>query len=96
MVLDKANAGFIRSLFGTGKGRTSSQEISKTSTPTSSRGFNVTAFAPQINITIEGNPDQNTIEEMKKEIARLLKEYGEEFTKKVFAQMMGQLSGQLL
>ena len=96
MVLDKANAGFIRSLFGTGKGRTSSQDISKTSTPTSSRGFNVPAFAPQINITIEGNPDQNTIEEMKREIARLLKEYGEEFTKKVFAQMMGQLSGQLL
>lgn len=96
MVLDKANAGFIRSLFGIGKGRTSSQDISKTSTPTSSRGFNVPAFAPQINITIEGNPDQNTIEEMKREIARLLKEYGEEFTKKVFSQMMGQLSGQLL
>ncbi len=96
MVLDKANAGFIRSLFGIGKGRTSSQDISKTSTPTSSRGFNVPAFAPQINITIEGNPDQNTIEEIKREIARLLKEYGEEFTKKVFAQMMGQLSGQLL
>ena len=29
MVLDKANAGFIRSIFGMGKGRTSGQDISK-------------------------------------------------------------------